>query len=115
MWSRPSSRCSSLPTATLDFVSLTLSTTLAVAGTRARRASATGTSVSTSAAEATTFTIASPVRCPSRTATKRSSPRSVAGSHTESPRWRSCCRSSSSSAFIVSDCSRQRSMSSTTS
>ncbi len=42
--SRPSSRCSSVPTATLAFLAFTFSTTLAVAGTRARRCSATGAS-----------------------------------------------------------------------
>src|SRR5207253_1310697 len=40
----------------------------------ARRSAATGTSVSTSGAEATMFTIASPVRRPSRTLAKRRSP-----------------------------------------
>jgi hypothetical protein len=115
MCSRPSSTCSSVPTATLALRSFTLSSTLAVAGTRAFSAWAIGTSAGTSGALVTTLTIASPVRRPSRSVTKRRSPRSACCSHTESPCARTCRRNSSSSAFIVSDCSRQRSMSRTTS
>ena len=74
MWSRPRSRCSSVPTATLAFFAFTLSTTLAVSGTRAASRSATGPNASTSGAVATMFTIASPVDRPSRSDTKRRSP-----------------------------------------
>ena len=88
MWSRPSSRCSSLPTATLAFLALTLSTTLAVAGVRSRSASATGIRAATSGAEATTLTMAWLVRRPSRRVRKRSRPRSVCWSHTDSARAR---------------------------
>ena len=59
--------------------------------------------------------MASPVFLPSRSVTNRSSPRSVRCSHTDSPRARTWRRTSSSSAFMSSDWSRQRSMSSTTS
>ena len=76
-----------LPTATLAFLALTFSTTLAVAGTRARSASATGASASTSGADATTFTIASPV---SPALAQRDEPQQPAlasrGSYTESAR-----------------------------
>jgi hypothetical protein len=77
MWSRPPSRCSSTPTATLAFFGFTFIITLVVPGSRAARRAASGASSETAGAEVTTLVISSPVCLPSRSIRKRSRPSPV--------------------------------------
>src|SRR6266540_803018 len=113
MWSRPPRRCSSTPTATLAFLGLTFITTLVVRGTRAASRAARGASSDTAGEDVTILTMLSPVRDPSRSMRKRRSPSPESCSHAPSPLSARKHRASSSSAFMRSDWSRQRSTSRT--